>query len=200
MALHGFVLCADGRLYHPILARLALRVGKGNYSSDLQAERARRGWDRRRAPDAGGMPPPMPPALPHGNATKPNLTEQEREKSNNLNGAVSASAEEMPDATPSAGGFAEFWAEFPLHTGRRAALLAYAQACTRAPHAVILEGARRYARSREGQDAQYTASPAKWLEGDRWSDEPPKRLSEAEKAAKRRANAAQIDHELEPKS
>jgi hypothetical protein len=139
------------------------------------------------------------------------LKEQEGEISNShseIPASAGAKTPENPaengtgngaDPVPSSGGFAEFWAVYPLHVGNRAALLAYATACNRAPHAVIIEGARRYALTREGQEPRYTIAPAKWLEGDHWNDEPPKRQTEAEKAAKRRALAAQIDRDLERK-
>lgn len=68
-------------------------------------------------------------------------------------------------------GFAEFYAEFPLHKARPAAAKAYARALSRAAPQVLLDGAKRYAKSRTGEDANFTKHPATWLNNDCWLDE-----------------------------
>lgn len=72
------------------------------------------------------------------------------------------------------GDFDAFWDEVPRKVGKEAARKAYAKALTKAPHDEIMAGIRRYAHERRGQDDQYTAHPATWLNAGRWSDAPAK--------------------------
>src|SRR5262249_23561120 len=62
---------------------------------------------------------------------------------------------------------------YPRRVARGAALKAYKQARTRGATAEeLLDGAKRYASERAGQDPQYTKHPATWLRGLCWLDEP----------------------------
>ncbi|MGY2019369.1 helix-turn-helix domain-containing protein [Nocardia gipuzkoensis] len=69
-------------------------------------------------------------------------------------------------------GFHEFWSIYPRRVARGQAVKAFAKALKRADLAEILEGARRYAAARKGENPTYTAHPSSWLNGDRWADEP----------------------------
>jgi len=69
-------------------------------------------------------------------------------------------------------GFVEFYAAFPRKTARGAALKAYVSALKRAPAAVLLQGAIRYAQERAHEDQNFTKHPATWLTQDCWLDEP----------------------------
>lgn len=53
MAMHGFVLCADGRFYHPVVAEKALIAWAGRAK---QKANALSGWEKRRAANAMAMP------------------------------------------------------------------------------------------------------------------------------------------------
>lgn len=68
-------------------------------------------------------------------------------------------------------GFEEFWASVPRKIAKPAAQKAYARALRTTDAATLLTGIRRYAQERQGQDAQYTAHPATWLNAGRWADE-----------------------------
>lgn len=68
-------------------------------------------------------------------------------------------------------GFDEWYLAYPKHVGRGQAEKAYRTALKIAEPLVLLEGAKRYALQRAGQDAQYTAGPSVWLNGKRWLDE-----------------------------
>lgn len=68
--------------------------------------------------------------------------------------------------------FEGFWAAYPRKVAKRAALKAFRHALTRASHAEILAGAKRYSASKP--DPKFTAHPASWLNADRWLDEPVK--------------------------
>lgn len=67
--------------------------------------------------------------------------------------------------------FLEFYSAFPKKVAKGAARKSYKSALSRASPDDILAGAKRYAALRAGQDAKYTAAPAKWLNDDRWLDE-----------------------------
>lgn len=68
--------------------------------------------------------------------------------------------------------FAEFWAAYPRKTGKGAAEKAWAKAVKALDPTVVIDGARRYAEIRRGQDPQFTPHPATWLNAKRWEDEP----------------------------
>jgi hypothetical protein len=70
------------------------------------------------------------------------------------------------------GSFEGFYSAFPKKVGKGSAKKAYRNALKRASAEEILAGAKRYAAQRAGQDPQYTAGPAPWLNADRWLDEP----------------------------
>lgn len=69
-------------------------------------------------------------------------------------------------------GFEEFWQAVPRKVAKDKALPAYAKALRKADARTLIEGMRRYAQSRIGEDPQYTAHPASWLNAGRWQDEP----------------------------
>jgi hypothetical protein len=65
-----------------------------------------------------------------------------------------------------------FWAAYPKRVAKGAARKAFAAAIKAGtdPEAII-EGARRFCTERIGADPRYTAHPATWLNGERWTDE-----------------------------
>lgn len=64
----------------------------------------------------------------------------------------------------------DFWPIYPRKVGVAAALKAFTKARKTAELPAILDGVRRYAASRAGQDEQYTAHAATWLNQERWKD------------------------------
>lgn len=70
-------------------------------------------------------------------------------------------------------GFSEFYAEYPRKAGRGHALKGYERALKRATPHQLLDGARRYAASRRGEDPKFTKHPATWLSSDGWLDDLP---------------------------
>lgn len=67
-------------------------------------------------------------------------------------------------------GFDEFWKAYPRRVAKQAAIRAYKTALKRTTPERILTAAKRYAGERLGQDMQYTAHPASWLNAGRWGD------------------------------
>jgi hypothetical protein len=68
--------------------------------------------------------------------------------------------------------FDEWWKVFPLKKAKPSARKAYDRARQSTSTVVLLDGARRYAAERAGQDPKYTAHPATWLNQRRWEDDP----------------------------
>lgn len=71
------------------------------------------------------------------------------------------------------GDFEAFWAVTPKKVGKYKAHAAYLKAVEKTDAGVLLDAMRAYAASRAGQDDQYTAHPATWLNAGRWNDAPP---------------------------
>ena len=69
--------------------------------------------------------------------------------------------------------WAEFWSIYPRKDGKAPARKAWLKAIKTVLPDDIIAGARRYAEHRHGQDRQYTAMPATWLNNERWRDESP---------------------------
>ena len=68
-------------------------------------------------------------------------------------------------------GFDDFWSIVPRRVGKAHAKKAWTGALRKASSQTIIEAMSKYARQRQGQDPQYTAHPATWLNGERWLDE-----------------------------
>ncbi len=62
---------------------------------------------------------------------------------------------------------------YPRKTARITALTAIKKALKTVPFETLLSAVQRYARTRIGQDPQYTPLPSTWFNGGRWDDELP---------------------------
>ena len=68
--------------------------------------------------------------------------------------------------------FEDFWQKFPSKTCRKDAIVAYTQARKKGiTHETIISGVERYVKQIAGRSSQHIANPARWLDGERWSDE-----------------------------
>jgi hypothetical protein len=67
--------------------------------------------------------------------------------------------------------FNRFWQIYPRREAKGAAQRAFRSALKRGEVEPILAAARKYAEKRRGEDKQYTAMAATWLNQDRWLDE-----------------------------
>lgn len=67
-------------------------------------------------------------------------------------------------------GFAEFYDAFPLKKARGAALKAWSRAAAKVPAQQLIDAAKRYAITRQGEDPKYTKHPATWLNSECWAD------------------------------
>lgn len=69
--------------------------------------------------------------------------------------------------------FSDWYAIYPKHTGRGAAVNAYAKARKNGAAVDDLNaGATRYVKERKGEDPKFTKSPAAWLNQECWTDDP----------------------------
>lgn len=71
------------------------------------------------------------------------------------------------------GDFEAFWEIYPRKVGKDAARRAWVKVVKTTSSTQIIQGAKTFAVQREGEDPQYTAYPATWLNAGRWDDEPP---------------------------
>lgn len=67
--------------------------------------------------------------------------------------------------------FDSWWSVYPRRVGKGQARKAFATALGKTDLQTLIDGAKRYAASREGEDAKFTAHPATWLNGERWADD-----------------------------
>jgi hypothetical protein len=68
--------------------------------------------------------------------------------------------------------FENFWSAYPLKKAKEDARKAFKAAIKRGiSAATIVNGARRYASERAGQEAKFTKHPEKWLRGGCWDDQ-----------------------------
>lgn len=68
--------------------------------------------------------------------------------------------------------FDAFWTAYPRKADKGLARRAFATARKKVDPLVIVEGARRYAEERRGQDHKFTKLPATWLNAEAWANEP----------------------------
>lgn len=69
--------------------------------------------------------------------------------------------------------FVKFWSTYPKKVAKAAAAKAWTKARKKTSADVITAGAERYRDTVRGADPQYVAGAAKWLNDERWADEPP---------------------------
>lgn len=99
MALHNWVKCSDGRLYHPVIADLAVRAFEKRLH---QSARATSRWAKEKARTAGAKPP-VSPAVPTASEDCAQSMQGGRGKlkgEDESGGGVGASAPNTPDDWP----------------------------------------------------------------------------------------------------
>lgn len=67
--------------------------------------------------------------------------------------------------------FDAFWQVYPRREARGEAVKVWPKALSKAPAAVIVAGAQRYADD-PNREPTFTAHPATWLNHERWNDDP----------------------------
>jgi uncharacterized protein YdaU (DUF1376 family) len=69
--------------------------------------------------------------------------------------------------------FEAWWLLYPRREAKAKARKAYLKALKSVDRDVLAEGAKRYSAAVSGTDPGFIKHPAKWLQDERWSDEPP---------------------------
>lgn len=200
MALHGWMLCSDGRLYHETVAGVAndAWTGKLRQRHATECSRIRKHNERHKTsikiPDYETWKSEGCQTGQLLDVTKDNAdmsqgqiceTSSKRQGEGQGQGQRSeissqGSEGQELELTPSKpnghgkreepDGFSEFYQAFPRHEDRRDAARAYAAALKRATPEMLLAGAKRYAVERGGQDPKFTKLPATWLNKDSWAN------------------------------
>lgn len=126
----------------------------------------------------GGRPAMKNLTITENNPTKPNETEnnlnaknKNKNKNKNIESANALSATAQGTERP----FDKFWAVYPRHEGKQAAMKAFDKL---KPDAALLEtminAILKQKRSEQWADPRFIPHPATWLNGRRWEDEPVK--------------------------
>jgi hypothetical protein len=196
-ALHGFVLCNDGRLYHPFLAELALAAWEERlaYRASRVSDRERlRRWREAKRLRAGTHPEtPIethPETSAETSAETPcrngDETRFDRSKTGEDRRGEDRKDSKREDANASfaragaAGrsrrflkesGFDEWYNAYPLKVSKGDAEKAWTKALKIASFKELMDGLNNYKQNKPDDIAW--AYPASWLNKKRWLDEPP---------------------------
>ncbi|GJE43843.1 hypothetical protein AEGHOMDF_3022 [Methylobacterium soli] len=128
-------------------------------------------------------------STPNGGSPQPRTAiranrEENREKEQRKDSPQNPSSHDHRDRGRSAEadsepeGFSEWWVQYPRRTGEDGARRAYAQIVRegRASPSELMDGVRRYAATRIGQEERYTTTPINWLRNGCWSYQPAPQL------------------------
>lgn len=112
MALHGWVKCSDGRLYHPVIADQAARAAA---KSTSQSARAKSRWAKVKTQDnsTNGAMPRHPPGISAGNA-QPMQGEVEGEVKEKKNPSGSKKTADKPPSSTRGSRLAHDWSPDPF--------------------------------------------------------------------------------------
>lgn len=171
-ALHGFIECSDGRLYHKAQVPFALE----SWERRLKDRERKAKWREKKAEKAAGQNADgdIPEAGTEqgrdadgdGDATRTGGG-TERLIGRDATGRDATGRDLNKEDSPD---FAEWYAAYPRHAGRGQAVKAYRSALKKTTNVVLLAGARAAAKHYAGSDPKFIPHPATWLNGERWAD------------------------------
>lgn len=196
-AMRGWVLHADGRLYHPVITEKVLDALKRQeeYQTGRDAHRSKmRQWrERQRAerkePDETSRDDHVTITPPSRDAGVTGKKEKEKEKEKEHSPPTpepppefdaaspppEAVAASDPPASPKpvyTAAFESFWAIYPRRTGKLEAFRAFGRAQKLAPRDAIMAAAVIFAQACKGKEERFIPHPATWLNQGRWDDLP----------------------------
>lgn len=164
MALRGWIKCADGRLYHPIVAEKAAEAWAARLARRARTEAARAARQRPVMPaedhEAASVTKAVTETVAATNRTEGKGTEEKAEDSRML----------LHESLGEAFGFEQFWQLYPRKIGKGQARRAFQAALKKTTQAVIMEAVQR---QRFDARERFQPYPATWLNGERWLDEVP---------------------------
>lgn len=161
--LRGWTLCADGRLYHPVVAEKALAAW---IARRQQRAKALKRWGvGDSAPAATGND-----AVAHATALPLHMQERVKGEGEGIENTPRARVpRSRRESEPE--GFAEWYAAYPRKAARTDAARAFARALKTGATAEGLTAALRRAAFRT-DDPQFIPYPATWLNKGHWRDAP----------------------------
>lgn len=181
VALRGFIKCSDGRLYHPMLCKDALRAAskkaERNERTKAATEARKKLRDDVRDVDRNDTQ--------NTNVTKSHRQGQghgEEEGITNVIPKKSARASRLAGNTPRQSRissknaeedslFEQFYQAYPKRQAKVDARKAWPKARLKASAELLIDTAKSYAISRLNEDQTYTPLPASWLNAERWQDD-----------------------------
>lgn len=177
MALHGWIKCSDGRLYHRTVAEKVVDAWNARIASRARTEAARAARHPGKHTN-GSQPPPSVTEDVTENVTEvvtESVTGSKLKLSKGKEREAKQRKKDSPLATlaPSAGAedardFEAFWSAYPRKVGRGTAIKAFAAACRKAPAETIIAAVQQAIWS---PNPRFIPHPTTWLHGERWTDE-----------------------------
>lgn len=176
-ALHGFIRCNDGRIYHPIIAKYALDAMRSSRRASLNGQlggRPRQGIENATSDESDGFSPQKPAGSSDQNP------QQSSDKARIGVDRIEVSKKESRPrpsrivlTNDEANSFAAFWLLYPRRVGRPEAEKSWVRAIRKpgVTTEIICTAVRAYAASRSGEDSKFTRHPATWLNNEGWNDE-----------------------------
>lgn len=184
-ALRGWILCSDGRLYHPVVSEKANEAWALKLARISRTEAARQAKAAKKSGTEGSQAPPQKTVTT--TATDKVTDIATRRVTSSVTTPVAGS--NRPDQTrpdllppitppsphrPIAGKpadteFEQFWSAYPRKVGKDAARKAFAGALKRASLEAVAAGLNA---ATWPEDPQFIPHPATWLNQGRWADDP----------------------------
>lgn len=168
MALRGWIKCADGRLYHPIVAEKAAEAWAARLARRARTEAARAARQRPVMPFEEHEVLAVTEAVTEA-VTGPNRTEQKQTE-----GKTEEKTEDsyrlLHKVLDEEAGFEQFWQAYPRKIGKGQARRAFQLALRKTTQEVMIQAVRC---QRFDPRERFQPYPATWLQGERWLDEVP---------------------------
>lgn len=184
MALHGWIKCSDGRLYHATVAEKVAEAWQCRLDRRARTEAARAAKLATKHAANGTTPPPSvttsvtePVAISvTDNVTRLVAKSVTGSKGTEQNGTEERKKERIPkpSVSPSADAevdraFGDFWSRYPRKVGKAAARRAFGAAVRKAAADAIIGALDR---AEWNPDPRFIPHPTTWLVDERWLDEP----------------------------
>lgn len=202
MALRGFVLCSDGRLYHPVVCEQVMD-GWAKRLRYRDAQKRLRKWRATQKGNAAETPPEtydethfndvsethheihpeaQPECVDRTGPDQERKKEPQKKSKENLptptdrhaepSGPLASLAVRSQDSAE----FQQFWQKYPRREGKGAARKSFEKARKSASFEAIIAALDRP----WAADPRFVPHPATWLNQQRWLDEPPERGAQPE--------------------
>ncbi|AQU86204.1 hypothetical protein B0W47_00615 [Komagataeibacter nataicola] len=210
-ALHGFILCSDGRLYHPMLCQEALdayeeRLRKSKKRlKDKERLQAWREMRRKQNGDAHQSEEQSNDEMEvkrvssefQGHIRNACVAENargDRDRDSYISPSLRSGSSSSPSAEAvgsRAAEFDEFWAAYPRKVDKGSAMKAHTKARTKTPQSEIMLGLSRHVAAWPDRKSDHGFDlipyPASWLNAMGWAGDP-----EASAAARKHANPHRV--------